>query len=311
TPDQGVETLGRILALPDPGRVVISTGRLESRIEQWVSAPRLTPAAAGVGPAISGSELEQRIAEIWCRVLGVDEVGTRDNFFDLGGDSLLAMQLVSELHRQLGVQIAPLMLFEAPTVGALAELLSPDQTDQPTAPPSPPAATPTEGSEIAVVGISGRFPGAGSIDEFWQNLCAGRESITFFDDDQLLAAGVDPEILSDPLYVKARPILDDVELFDAGLFGYSPREAEIMDPQHRIFLECAWQALEDAGYDTSRYHGRVGVYAGTGFSSYLQQLHSNPELMRSVDSFQTLIGNDKDALTTRVSYKLDLRGPSI
>ena len=116
---------------------------------------------------------------------------------------------------------------------------------------------------VAIIGMTGRFPGAQSVDELWQNLRDGVESIAFFSDEELLSSGIDPAVLRDPHYVKAGAVLKDVELFDAAFFGFTPREAEITDPQHRLFLECAWEALESAGYDPERYKGSIGVYAGT------------------------------------------------
>ncbi|GAB1543386.1 hypothetical protein NUACC21_60600 [Scytonema sp. NUACC21] len=164
--------------------------------------------------------------------------------------------------------------------------------------------------EIAIVGLSGRFPGAKSIDEFWQNLQNGVESISFFSDRELRSSGINSALLSNPNYVKAKGVLQDVDLFDASFFSISPREANIMDPQHRLFLECAWEALEDAGYNPATYEGSVGVYAGAGLNTYLLfNLSPNPEL--TAGSFQNLISNDKDFLATRVSYKLNLKGPSV
>jgi len=165
--------------------------------------------------------------------------------------------------------------------------------------------------DIAIVGMSGRFPGAKNITEFWQNLRDGVESITFFSDEELRAAGVDDETLSDPGYIKAAGTLDGLELFDASFFGFNPREAEVMDPQQRVFLECAWESLENAGYDPETYRGLIGVYAGTSMSSYLPNIYSNPELVDIVGDFQVQLGNDKDNLPTSVSYKLNLKGPSI
>jgi hypothetical protein len=130
------------------------------------------------------------------------------------------------------------------------------------------------GSEIAVVGMAGRFPGAKNLDEFWANLCGGVESISFFNDDELLAGGVDPEMLRQPNFIRAGAVLDEVDYFDASFFGYNPRESEIMDPQQRIFLECAWEALENAGYDSERYPGLIGVYAGSGPPVYLLSIFS-------------------------------------
>ena len=165
---------------------------------------------------------------------------------------------------------------------------------------------------IAVIGMAGRFPGARNIDELWRNLCEGVESISFFSDQELLEAGVDPALLDMPNYIRARGALGDAELFDAAFFGHSPRVAELMDPQHRLFLECAWAALENAGYDPERYTGRVGVYAGESMNTYLlNNLYWQIRMVASVDSLQAAIGNDKDSLTSEVSYKLNLKGPSV
>src|SRR5688572_22877011 len=125
------------------------------------------------------------------------------------------------------------------------------------------------GSGIAIVGLAGRFPGAADLERFWENLAAGVESVTFFRREELAAAGIDPALLDDPNYVPARAVVDGAERFDAELFGYSPREAELMDPQHRLLLECAWEALDHAGYDPRRYDGLIGVYAGAGPNTYL------------------------------------------
>jgi len=167
------------------------------------------------------------------------------------------------------------------------------------------------GSEIAIVGMACRFPGAKDVDEFWNNLKEGVESISFFTDEELRASGVPPSTLGDPDYVKAKGVVDDVDLFDAAFFGFNHREAQILDPQHRLFLECAWQAIEGAGHDCERYGGRIGVYAGTSMNTYLLSLYSNRDLMESFGPLQLLIASDKDFLATRVSYKLNLTGPSI
>jgi phthiocerol/phenolphthiocerol synthesis type-I polyketide synthase E len=165
------------------------------------------------------------------------------------------------------------------------------------------------GSEIAIIGMSGRFPGAQSIDAFWKNLRDGVESITFFTDEQLRASGVSAEVLGNPNYVKARPVLENVELFDAAFFGVNPREAQGMDPQHRLFLECVYEAIENAGYDADRYSGRISLFAGSGMSSYvMNNIYANPEAMALVGSLQTLIMNSADSLTTYIAYKLNLKG---
>jgi non-ribosomal peptide synthase protein (TIGR01720 family) len=163
---------------------------------------------------------------------------------------------------------------------------------------------------IAIIGMAGRFPGAKNVEEFWQNLRLGVESISVFTDEELIAAGIDPAIIDDANYVKAGGVLEDIELFDAGFFDFTPKEAEMTDPQHRLFLECANEALENAGYDSTRCKRRIGIYAGASFNNYLS-FNLNRDHVGSAKCYQTLIGNDKDFLTTRVSYKLHLTGPSI
>jgi len=167
-----------------------------------------------------------------------------------------------------------------------------------------------DGSEIAVIGISLRFPGATTVDGFWHNLASGAESITFFSNEELLADGVPDDELRDPQYVKAAGILNNVAGFDADLFGYSPSEARMMDPQQRILLECAWQALENAGYDPVSHHRSIGVFVGSSASTYLLHLASDWNQFRSFDPWQLALGNDFGLLSTRLSYKLNLSGPS-
>ncbi|HTY56399.1 MAG TPA: SDR family NAD(P)-dependent oxidoreductase [Candidatus Binataceae bacterium] len=166
---------------------------------------------------------------------------------------------------------------------------------------------------IAIIGMAGRFPGARDIDEFWRNLREGVESILRPSDAQLRAAGVDGAELENPAYVKAVSVLDDIDLFDAAFFSLSPKDAAIMDPQHRFFLECAWHALENAGWAPEQFDGRIGVYAGSGLNTYLiHNLLANRKLVEETGLFalkQT--GNDKDVLATRVSYQLNLTGPSL
>ncbi|NMO22336.1 beta-ketoacyl synthase N-terminal-like domain-containing protein, partial [Pyxidicoccus fallax] len=165
---------------------------------------------------------------------------------------------------------------------------------------------------IAIVGVAGRFPGAPDVETFWRNLRAGVEGIRFFTDAELLARGVPAERLAEPGFVKAGAVLEDVGAFDAAFFGYSPREAALMDPQHRHFLECAWEALERAGHGLDTDSRSVGVFAGTSLSTYLLfNLRTHPELLESGDSFQVMIGNDKDFIATRLAYHLDLKGPSV
>ncbi|MDZ8136604.1 MAG: beta-ketoacyl synthase N-terminal-like domain-containing protein [Nostoc sp. DedQUE04] len=167
-------------------------------------------------------------------------------------------------------------------------------------------------NEIAIVGINGRFPKAKNLDEFWQNLQNGVESISVFSDIELESAGVDKSTLNNPNYVKANAELEDVELFDASFFNYSPRAAELIDPQQRLFLEVAWEALESAGYNSETYEGRISVYGGASVSSYfLFNIFSNPELIKLVGFDEIRHSNRPDNLATRVAYKLNLNGSAI
>ncbi|HEU5382188.1 MAG TPA: beta-ketoacyl synthase N-terminal-like domain-containing protein [Ktedonobacteraceae bacterium] len=166
-------------------------------------------------------------------------------------------------------------------------------------------------SDIAIIGMAGRFPGAPDIDTFWEHIRDGVESISDATDDYLLSLGVKPSLLQMSTYVKRYARLDDIDLFAASFFGYTPREATITDPQQRIFLECAWHALEDAGYDTERIVGLVGVYAGASINTYLLRMLQDPETSITPGSLVSDIGNAPDFLSLRVSYKLNLQGPSV
>lgn len=175
--------------------------------------------------------------------------------------------------------------------------------------------------DIAVVGMSGRFPGAGNISEYWKNLAGSVESITFFNEEKnnavldsldSLSSKLNGELYKDSNYVHAGYVLDNIEEFDAGFFGYNPSEAELIDPQHRIFLETVWEAFEDAGYDPLTHDARTGIFAGTGQSKYfIHNVFTNREIWYSERDLTALIGNEVDYLATRVAYKLNLRGPAM
>ncbi|HEY6559241.1 MAG TPA: SDR family NAD(P)-dependent oxidoreductase [Polyangiaceae bacterium] len=169
------------------------------------------------------------------------------------------------------------------------------------------------GPDIAVVGVAARLPEAWNVPEYWRNLAAARESVRRLSDEELRRAGVDEADLGDPAYVKAAAVLSGLELFDAQFFGFSPREASVLDPQHRHFLEVCWEALEDAGIVPDQFKGPIGVFGGSGMNAYMPyNLFTNPDLMRQMGLFLVRhTGNDKDFLTTRVSYCLNLRGPSV
>ncbi|EKE80856.1 type I polyketide synthase [Idiomarina xiamenensis] len=337
TPAEGLDALTRAMASKTL-RLIHSTGSLHARLEQWVSGeflrakqpkhivqeedvamnlyqrPDLPTAYVEVS-----NETERRIAKVYRSVLGIDKIGVNDNFFDMGGTSLSAMQVAAQLQEEFGTQVSPVLLFDAGTISELNKHLMPNGNE----------AQQEEGTfkaqlqrrrelsnrggmvPIAVIGMSGRFPGSNSVEQFWQNIAEGVEKISFFSDEELKEAGVSPSLYCQSNYIRARSILENVEEFDAAFFGYTPREAEVMDPQHRLFLECAWESLEDAGYDSSRYAGNIGVFAGANMSSYGVDLIANTEFGKDFVNLDNVISHDKDALCTKVSYKLDLRGPSV
>ncbi|HEX3131502.1 MAG TPA: amino acid adenylation domain-containing protein, partial [Thermoanaerobaculia bacterium] len=253
-------------------------------------------------------KLEAAIAAVWREILKVDRVERDDNFFDLGGHSLLLPKLHVRLREALKRDLTLVDLFRHPTVGSLARFLS----------PAPAAALQVSArpreiradGRLAIVGLSCRFPGARDADELWRNLRDGVESIRRLSRENLAALGADPALLDDPAWVPAVAMPEDFDRFDARFFGLSAREAEVLDPQQRLFLEAAWTALEDAGCDPETTGERVGVFAGAGLSVYLVR-HLVPQAeARSLDPLQAMIANMPDSLTARVSYKLGLRGPS-
>lgn len=165
---------------------------------------------------------------------------------------------------------------------------------------------------IAIIGMSGRFPGASNIEEFWQNLKDGTESASIFSGAELEEAGVPSNLIDHPNYVPVSAVIDDIEQFDSQFFSMSQREAEITDPQQRIFLECAWEAFENAGYIPDEHDVRVSVYAGCGLNTYLiENLLPNSQLLETFGTLQLMISNKADFLPTMVSYKLNLTGESI
>jgi myxalamid-type polyketide synthase MxaB len=180
----------------------------------------------------------------------------------------------------------------------------------------------TGNKDVAIIGMSCRFPGANNISKLWDNLCNGVESISFFEDAEILASGVEEELLRDPNYVKASPILQDVAGFDADFWGYSPKEAQLLDSQQRLFLECTWESLEDAGYDPFNYQGDISLYGGAATNTYLlNNIYPNRHTidnrhrlevinLSSMGGFQVTTANDKDHLTTRIS-KSNLTGSSV
>src|SRR5262249_12389035 len=173
-----------------------------------------------------------------------------------------------------------------------------------------PSADESSRTDVAIIGMSGRFPGARTLDEFWQNLRDGVESRTEFTDQDLANEGVQLRT-NHPRHVRSGFVLDDFDMFDAAFFGINPREAETLDPQHRVFLECAWEAVENSAYDPERFDGLIGVFAGSTWCNYLvNNLFRSQKALRNVGHRQLIYGSVPDYMVTRVAYRLNLKGPS-
>jgi amino acid adenylation domain-containing protein len=263
-------------------------------------------------PEKLSNTMEETITNIWREALGLERIGLQDNFFDIGGHSLLLGQVRSKIQQALQLKIEMLDLFKYPTIGTLSKFLEQQSGGAVFENNNTPIQTRRRkavNTDIGVIGLAGRFPGARNIHEFWANLCNGAESISRFSNEELLAAGVSPDLLDRPDFVKAWGTLAGIEKFDAAYFGYNPNEAVILDPQQRLFLEEALHALEHAGYDPEKYQGLIGIFAGTGMNTYMRNLQDNSGTL--ADDYQVMISNDKDFLATRTAYKLNLEGPAI
>ncbi len=265
-------------------------------------------AEAESSPALEGQGGRAKVAQIWKKVLGHGNFGLQDNFFDVGGDSLLLVQLHHFLGEWTEEPIQLMDLFKNPTIERLAELIGGGPLEAQTRS----EAKTWQGEEIAVIGMAGRFPGAANLDELWELLSHGKEGIRRFSLEELRQAGLEPESLDHKDYVPSLGWLEGVEFFDAPFFGYSPIEAKSIDPQQRIFLETAWHALEDAGCDPDQFKDSIGVFGGCGSSGYYRNhLAPNESLLEQLGSVQVALGNEKDFLCSRVAYKLNLTGPAM
>ncbi len=261
--------------------------------------------------------IEKKLFEIWKELLGIEGIGLNDNFFDLGGNSLLMGRLQIRINQSFNAGITIVDLFQYPTIARIAQFISKKRESVNGINKEVYQNKNNFGTDVAIIGMAGRYPKADNLKEFWQNLVDGVESISFFTDDELEYL---PKVNhnSEIKFVKARGVLENADLFDAEFFGYNPREAALMDPQHRLFLECAWHALEDAGYCAEKYNGSVGVFAGSSLNTYLmynvlKDRESVEEMANSyqIADYSTLTGNDNAFLTTKVAYKLGLKGPAI
>lgn len=274
------------------------------------------------------NELERRIANIWCELLGKKDVGIHDSFFDLGGHSLLLPKAVSRINNELNIKIPLQVLFKHPSIYALCKHLEEEaqlkkqgatqeknpglHSDNNFSTARHASTESHPGDAIAVIGLSGRFPGADTPGELWQLLCDEREGIETYSPQQLNFAKVPPEIFNKPNFVPRAGRINHYRDFDARFFSFTPREAQITDPQQRVFLECAWEALEDAAQIPENYKGSIGIYAGSGVNRYYtEHLIPNDSIKSAMGDYPLLIANDKDFLCSRAAYKLNLHGPTV
>ncbi|MFF8568723.1 amino acid adenylation domain-containing protein [Streptomyces albidoflavus] len=288
TPNKKVDRAA-LLRLPAPGRTPAP-----------VAAP---PAGAGDGPETD--RLEELVAGTWATVLGLADVDPDRGIFELGASSMTALTAHDLISTALEREFPLSAMIRYPTVRQLAAFLR-DGAAPAEAPRAEAPRGPADGDAVAIVGMACRLPGAPGLEAYRRNLREGVESVTHFTDEELRAAGVSEEELLDPRYVRARGVTEDVDLFDSGFFGYSPGEADAMDPQHRLLLECAWEAFEDAGIVPGEKAGKVAVFAGSGYGGYPQEPTEDMSAF-----YRNMIGTKEDYLATRVSHKLDLRGPAL
>lgn len=284
-----------------------SSGKIDKKKLPVPSYSR--PASA---PAFRKPEngIQKNISIIWQNLLEIEEIGIDDNFFELGGSSLLAQKVVANLRKSHAYEVPITKLYQFPTITALSNFIGGSKK---TVEFSQKLVKKDGKGEqnIAVVGMAGRFPGANTISEFWDVLSNGEETIRFFNDEEL-APSVPSALRNNPLYVRARGILEHAKEFDSSFFGLSPKIAQAMDPQQRMFLEIAWEALEQSGHLEEHYDGSVGVFAGCGNNTYyLKNILPNAELVSQVGDFQAMTLNEKDYIASRTAYQLNLKGPAV
>ncbi|MGC4233786.1 MAG: amino acid adenylation domain-containing protein [Niabella sp.] len=254
------------------------------------------------------SETERRLADSWQKLLGFAKIGIEDNFFELGGNSLLAQKLVTALKKEYDFEIPITKLYQNPTIAALQKFLKGEKRTLRTPQKKRTIQTATD---IAVIGMECNFPGAGTIEAFWDILVKGKETTRFFSAEELDKA-IPDAIRNDPAYVKARGIIEDADLFDAAFFGISPKLAELMDPQHRLFLEVSRNLLEKTGYLSDKTTAVIGVFAGCSTNTYFNNnVVWHRDKIEMQGSIPVISVSDKDYVSSRVSYQLNLSGPAV
>lgn len=301
---------------------------------------------------LSASSVRNMVRRAWTEALGEDSPSDDVNFFDAGGNSLVGVQLVEMISRDFDISVPIASLYESPTISRMTKMVEErlgKSLDMPTgvegrysrgqqlsdlssekvawsletstshypeeldSEATPSRMIPNEQQCVAIIGMSCRFPGADSVDEYWRNLIEGVESFSEFSENGGLDGSTHSSVdMGKGRYINRRPILRNIRQWDAEAFGVSPFEASITDPQQRVFLELAWEALESAGYPAHGTDCVIGVFAGSNISTYLlNNLMPNTDVRNKMNDYQVELTNDKDALPLKVSYRLNLTGPSV
>ncbi|BDU27221.1 polyketide synthase [Flavobacterium sp. GSB-24] len=258
------------------------------------------------------TQLEKDIAKIWSEELKISSIGIDDDFFDMGGSSVLAQKVTTLMKQQLSKDVPVSKIYIHPTIRELVAILEENNSDTANEDLFKFKETnKTTSPDIAIIGMAGRFPGSDTIDELWENLRDGKETISLFTKEEL-DSSLPESLRKDPLYIGARGILPSAKTFDANFFGLNPQLAAAMDPQIRIFLEISFEALEQAGHLPKHYKGSIGVYSGSEINSYYENnIFNNKELKSSIGELQIYTVNGKDFIAPRTSYHLNLKGPSV
>lgn len=329
----------RLGAISNARQSVVQPGVSDHR-----SGPRNT--------VLSTSSIRNTVRRAWSEALGEDSPSDDVNFFDAGGNSLVGVQLVETISRDFNISVPIASLYESPTISRMTKMVeerlgkSPDMStgvegrysgnqilsdlssekvargldtstsdyrEELDSELTPRRTIPNEQQCVAIIGMSCRFPGADSLDEYWKNLIEGVESFSEFPEDGSQGGSTRSSVdKARGRYINRRPILRDIRQWDAEAFGVSPFEASITDPQQRVFLELAWEALESAGYPAHGTDCVTGVFAGSNISTYLlNNLMPNSGVRNKMNDYQVELTNDKDALPLKVSYRLNLTGPSV
>ena len=255
------------------------------------------------------TNIEKKLALVWQELLGIEKVGVSDNFFELGGTSLLAQKTVNRIKEKYQYEIPITKLYQFPTIEGLQNFLNGDLKNKKNR--SIKNKIPKSNADIAIIGMECNFPGATTIDEFWDILKNGKETITFFKENEI-DSSVSAQMKNDADYVKARGIIKDVEYFDAEFFGMSPKLVELMDPQHRLFLESSRNLLEKTGYLPDKKDGVTAVFAGCNTNTYFNNnVVWHKDKIELQGAIPVVSVNDKDYIGTRVAYQLNLNGPAV